>query len=482
MGTTTLAPTRRGLPGSKRLLVLRDDDHLVTHVRAGEQAAFEVLYERHVPGVLSFCRHMLGSHEEAEDAIQIAFASAHRDLVAGDRAVNFKPWIYTIARNRCLSMLRARRQDLPEDLGQATEGLDAQVQARADLRELVADLQDLPEDQRAALLLSEIRDLSYAEVADVLECEPSQVKGLVHRARSGLLERREARSASCEEIRVELASARGGGLKRGRLRHHLKSCSACSAYWEDVRQQRTMLALVLPVIPSLGLKAEVLAAVGFGGGAAGGGLAAGGAAVTGAGAAGLGSAASGGGIFAAATVAKVAAVVALAGGAGAAGIVATDGSPSPRSESPVKRDNGPPGTEKGSGGNALGQSEDPGAGPGIESGQGRRPDTGAPGRGRKSGNRKGGPSSARSKSGGLPPGQVKTKDVARGKRDDQPKSGEPKPGNPQGPSGGGGRGGQPPQARTPEPAPRPNGDSPKPAKPDRPTGPPGTARGKPSLK
>ncbi|MEJ7789142.1 MAG: sigma-70 family RNA polymerase sigma factor [Thermoleophilaceae bacterium] len=300
-------------------------------------AAFEILYDRHLPGVLSFSRHMLGSREEAEDAVQQAFASAHRDLMARDREINFKPWIYTIARNRCLSMLRAQHEDLPEDLERATAGLDAEVQDRADLRELVADLQDLPEDQRAALLLSEIRDLSHAEVAEVLGCKATQVKGLVHRARAGLLERRDARDADCEEIRVELAAARGGGFRRGRLRHHLNSCPACSTYREQVSQQRKMLAVVLPVVPSLGLKADVLAAIGLGGGAASGGLAAGSAAATGVGA---GAAATGGGIATTATVAKIAAVAVIAGGSGIAGISAIDrGGPSrgPSLEKRVER-------------------------------------------------------------------------------------------------------------------------------------------------
>ena len=144
MGSATInAPARPGIRGSKRLLGLRDDEHLVTRLRAGETAAFEVLYERHVRGILSFCRHMLGSREEAEDAVQQTFASAHRDLMARDRAVNLKPWLYTIARNRCLSMLRRRREDLPVDLETTAAGLDQEVQGRADLRELVADIQDL---------------------------------------------------------------------------------------------------------------------------------------------------------------------------------------------------------------------------------------------------------------------------------------------------------------------------------------------------
>jgi RNA polymerase sigma factor (sigma-70 family) len=307
VGTTSLpAPGRPLVRAPRRLLALRTDDVLVERIRAGDLAAFEVLYARHVPGVLAFCRHMLGDADEAEDAVQTAFASAHRSLTSGDREVNFKPWLYTIARNRCVSILRARREHAEAEPDLQTAGLSEEVQRRSDLRELVADLHDLPQDQRAALVLSELGDLSQAEVAEVLGCGVSNVKGLVFRARSGLTERRDARDASCEEIRVELASARRGGLRRGRLRHHLKACPGCSAYLDDLRRQRKMLALALPVVPSLGLRDTVLAATGLGG--AGAGAAGGGVALLGSGS----------------TIAKVAVMGALAGGAGVAAPSAID--------------------------------------------------------------------------------------------------------------------------------------------------------------
>jgi hypothetical protein len=165
-------------------------------------------------------------------------------------------------------------------------------------------------------VLTELEDLSQAEVAEVLGCQVGNVKGLVFRARAGLGERREAREAPCEEIRAELASARRGGLRRGRLRHHLKVCPGCASYLEDVRSQRRMLALALPVVPSLGLKETVLAAAGIGGTGA-----AGGAGMLGGGLAALGSGS---------TVAKIAVVGALAGGAGVAGHEVIDNSPEPR--------------------------------------------------------------------------------------------------------------------------------------------------------
>jgi len=289
----------------KRLLALRSDDLLVERVRAGDPTAFEVLYERHVAALLAFCRHMLGDAGEAEDAVQQTFAAAHADLLRSPREIKLKPWLYTIARNRCVSVLRARRDQPDPDPEVSTEGLSEQVQQRADLREMVADINDLPQDQRAALVLSELGDLSQAEVAEVLGCEVSNVKGLVFRARAGLSERRDARAAPCEEIRAELASARRGGLRRGRLRHHLKACPGCAAYLEDVRRQRRMLAAVLPVIPSVGLKDAVLAATGIGGGgaAAGGAAAGGGLALFGSGS----------------TAAKLAVAGALTAGVGVAG-------------------------------------------------------------------------------------------------------------------------------------------------------------------
>ena len=335
MDATALPIPGRGPASvSKRLLALRGDPALVARVRAGDPAAFEVLYERHLPAILSFCRHMLGSPDEAEDAVQNVFVAAHRQLLADAREINLKPWLYAIARNRSLSMLRARREDVVEQVEVSTKGLDEVVQQRADLRSLLADLGDLPEDQRAALVLTELGDLSHAEVAQVLECEAGQVKGLVFRARSGLAERREARDVSCEDIRVELANARGGGLRRGRLRHHLKACPGCAAFMADLRRQRRMMGLILPVAPTIGLKDSVLGALAAGGGGAAGGgaIAAGGAAATSAGLSSAGGAVS----LVMVSVAKIAAVGVLAGGAGVAivagGAERTDSSPAQRGE------------------------------------------------------------------------------------------------------------------------------------------------------
>src|SRR5215207_11254976 len=101
---------------SPRLLRLAGDDRLVALVRAGSDAAFEAAYDRHHRGILAFCRHMLGSREEAEDAVQHTFMAAYRSIAGSRRAIQLRPWLYTIARNRCLSVLRARRERPVDDL------------------------------------------------------------------------------------------------------------------------------------------------------------------------------------------------------------------------------------------------------------------------------------------------------------------------------------------------------------------------------
>src|SRR4051794_17758537 len=128
-------PGRIPVAKSRRLLLARSDERLVEHVRGGNEAAFEVLYDRHGRAILSFCRHMLGTREEAEDAVQHTFLAAYNDLLASDRPIQLKAWLYTIARNRCLSMLRARREHSVEHVEASTAGLADQVQERQDLRD-----------------------------------------------------------------------------------------------------------------------------------------------------------------------------------------------------------------------------------------------------------------------------------------------------------------------------------------------------------
>jgi RNA polymerase sigma factor (sigma-70 family) len=318
LGTAPGFSAGRRLP--TRLLHLAGDERLVNQVRAGSVPAFDALYDRHHRGVLAFCRHMVGSAEEAEDAVQHTFMVAYRELAETAKPVHLRPWLYAIARNRCLSVLRMRReQPVPDVPEPATEHLAAEVQRREDLRDLLRDLARLPDDQRAALVLAELGDVPHDEISHVLGCPREKVKALVFQARSSLHASRAAREAPCKQIREQLANLRGGSLRRNALRRHLRECPGCREFRRHVRSQRRALAVILPVAPTAGLKEAVLGSA-LGGGAA-----------SGAGVVAVGGAACGTGTFAA----KALVVVTVAGGGAAAGTETLRHSPAEERAAPA---------------------------------------------------------------------------------------------------------------------------------------------------
>jgi RNA polymerase sigma factor (sigma-70 family) len=235
------------------------DAKLVGRVRSGDERAFEAIFKRHHAPLLSYARHMLASQDEAEDALQQAFIKAHRALLGGTVPRELRPWLYGIVRNCCLSAIAARRHAVELDEYTANlSGLSEVVHEREDLRELLADIGRLPEDQRSALLLAELDDLSHQSIAKIVGCPVTKVKALIYQARSTLIADRDARGASCRDIREELAVARGGELRRGPLRRHLSLCVGCRDFQKALAAQRHSLAVVLPVLPSAGLAAKIL--------------------------------------------------------------------------------------------------------------------------------------------------------------------------------------------------------------------------------
>jgi len=319
----------------------------VARVRSGDERCFEEIYDRYHRQLLAFCRHMLGTREEAEDALQQVFISAHGQLLRDDRAIQLKPWLYAIARNRCLSTLRDRRAtvDLDTVAEPSTDGLAiaTEVERRQDLKDILGDVQALPDDERAALVLAELGDLSHDEIAVALGVRTERVKALVFQARKSLLGAREARGADCTEIQAQLATLRGGSLRRSSLRRHVAVCSACTAFEAEVSRQRAALGLILPVIPSVALKHGILTSILASGtgaaatGAVGAGGAAGGAAIAGHGAgAGMTGAMGVSGVASGVAV-KVAVAVMISGGALGAGVAVQRADGPTRTAPPAER-------------------------------------------------------------------------------------------------------------------------------------------------
>jgi RNA polymerase sigma factor (sigma-70 family) len=304
-------------------MALSRDARLVARIRRGDSSAFEALHARHQPAVLAFCRHLTGNLEDAEDAVQHTFLAAYRRIVDSPDDLELRPWLFAVARNRSLSLLRARRAVPDLDAAPAPfDGLAVEVERRQELRDLVSDMSRLPEPQRAALVLSQLDALSYREIGSVLEVPPEKVKALVFQARSSLASTREAREAPCFEIRSEIATARGSGLRRRLLRRHVGQCDGCREFEVTVMRQRRELAILLPVAPSAGLGPSILeGALGREGATATAGL--GGAAAAATGGVGSGGLAGTLAVLGSGGAAKLAVVAAMVGG-GATGAVAAD--------------------------------------------------------------------------------------------------------------------------------------------------------------
>ena len=318
-----------GLRGPSALLRLQSDERLIALTRRGQHAAFEVLCSRYQSRLLSFCRHMLGSREDAEDVLQEVFAAAFNAVLADDRAINVRPWLYRIARNRSLNHLRRNTAIGVDsmDVHFAEHGLSTgeKVMRRESFRELIADVQDLPETQRTALLLREIDAMSYDQISLAMDTTVPSVKSLLVRARISLAEAAEARKMSCVEVRLELGETAEGLVKLSQpARRHVRGCERCLGFKRQLRENNRALAAIMPVAPLLILKKLILAKLGTT--ASAGGAHAGAAAGATASAAGAAGAAAGGGGLTGGLVTAGAGAVATKAAAGiAAAALATAG-------------------------------------------------------------------------------------------------------------------------------------------------------------
>jgi len=279
--------------------------------RAGNPGAFEAIVDRYQGRLLGFCRQMLGSTEDAEDVLQEVFVNAYRAMLADEREINLRPWLYRIARNRCLNHLRKPTADAQEsmDMVPTVEAASTaeKVHNREEFRQLLTDVGKLPETQRSALLLREMDAMSYEEIAQAMETSVPSVKSLLVRARISLAEASQARQLTCGEVRIDLAEAAEGLRKlSGPVRRHVRDCEECSDFRSQLRSNDKVLAALVPVGPLIALKGFIASKLGLGGAGTGGAATA---TATGAGATGAGA------------VSSVGAALSSSGAAGGLGAV-----------------------------------------------------------------------------------------------------------------------------------------------------------------
>ena len=167
-----------------------DDDALLARAAGGDQRAFQVVVGRHLGRALSLARRMTGSTTEAEDVAQDAFLRAWQKAPtwrAGD--ARFSTWLYRVVVNLCLD--RRRRKPLApiEAAGDPSDPApSAELRLVEDERTRIvaAALADLPERQRAALVLSYYEEMSNVAAADILGISVSALESLLVRARKAL--------------------------------------------------------------------------------------------------------------------------------------------------------------------------------------------------------------------------------------------------------------------------------------------------------
>ncbi len=167
-------------------------DEAVERVLRGDAAAFQRIVDATGDQLVRLSARILGSVEDAEDAVQEAYLKAYRALLEGqfDRRSSVKTWLYRIATNTSLDALRSRKsRQAVLDVAVGEAGVE-NAEARLALSELAGWLSVLPDEQRVAIILSAVEGLSSAEIGEVLGCSEGAVEQRLVRARATLRRKR----------------------------------------------------------------------------------------------------------------------------------------------------------------------------------------------------------------------------------------------------------------------------------------------------
>jgi len=330
--------------GFSRLL---SDDRLTRRAVDGDQRAFAAIFNRYHQPLYRFCLAIVGNPDDAQEALQNTMAKVLRSLPGEEREIELKPWLYRIAHNESIDLLRRRRETRELDVEQVAPGygLAEDVATRERLRGLLDDLRELPERQREVLVMRELSGLDFEEIGTALGTSGAVARQTLYEARQSLRQMGEGREMGCAEVTRALSDGDGRVTRRRDIRAHLRSCAACRRFRDEIEgRQRDLAALApLPTVAAAGMLHGLLG--GSSQGATGGGLAAtlgGGAAKT------IGASAVAKGV---ATVAVVAAIGVTAADKSGTIHLGLPGDPSSQSTASVPGSSGAVGGSNGAHGN-----------------------------------------------------------------------------------------------------------------------------------
>jgi RNA polymerase sigma factor (sigma-70 family) len=175
-------------------LRLQSDERLLRLAREGHPPAFTAIVDRYRAALQRYCARLVGD-QRAEDAVQQAFANAHRAMTERDDVIQLRPWLYRIAHNAALNTLRGETAgwslddpDAPDiaALGGEADDVESAVVRREHLHDTLAAISSLPAQQRDALLLRELEGRSHVEIADVLGVTAGAARQHLMRARAAV--------------------------------------------------------------------------------------------------------------------------------------------------------------------------------------------------------------------------------------------------------------------------------------------------------
>jgi len=256
-------------------LRLASDARLVRIAVRGERRAFAAIFRRYHQELFRYCRAILGDGEEAADALQNTMVKVMRALPGESREIALRPWLYRIAHNEAIALVRQRppSAELSDEIAAASAPpLERRVEARERLRQLVSDLQSLPDRQRGALVMRELNEMDYAAIGAVFDTSAAVARQTVYEARVALQEMAEGREMSCDVIRQALSDGDGRVLRGRKLRAHLRGCQGCRDFRDGIRQRRADLSVLAPPLPAIaaaGLLQSILGSSHAGGGTGG---------------------------------------------------------------------------------------------------------------------------------------------------------------------------------------------------------------------
>jgi RNA polymerase sigma-70 factor (ECF subfamily) len=181
---------------------LDPDAALMLRVKRGDRQAFAMLVDKYKQPIMNLVARTIHDEAEAEDIAQNVFIQVWKSARRYKVSARFTTWLFTIARNLCLNEIRRRSRHPAESLDTTAHPDDDHPARQFEDRktfapdkaalesELVVKIEqalaDLPENQRTAILLFQRQELSYEEIADVLDCSLSATKSLIHRGRETL--------------------------------------------------------------------------------------------------------------------------------------------------------------------------------------------------------------------------------------------------------------------------------------------------------